>query len=71
MTAAERMKAMRERRRAEQTRELRLRTVDPRSDVVRVRIARAVAALSPADEEDALAWVERVAELDADADEAR
>ena len=71
MTAAERMRVMRERRRAEQTRELRLRTADPRSEVVRARIARGVAALSAEDEADALTWIESVAEAHDDADEAR
>jgi hypothetical protein len=64
VAAAERMKAMRDRRRALGLRELRLVTPDPRSDVVQRRIAAQVAALDGRDESDALAWIEAVSEFD-------
>ena len=63
---AERMKAMRERRRRRGLRELRLIVPDARSKAVRRRIAKQVAALNPADELDALKWIEAVSELDHD-----
>ncbi len=62
--AAERMKAMRERRRARGLRELRLIVPDARSKAVRRRIARQVAGLERAHELDALRWIESVSELD-------
>ena len=65
MEAAERMKAMRERRRARGLRELRLIVPDSRSKVVRRRVARQVAALDRSRELDALKWIEAVAEFDA------
>ncbi|RBP15469.1 DUF3018 family protein [Roseiarcus fermentans] len=76
MTApAERMKTMRGRRRVQGLRELRLVVPDPRSQSVRARVAAQVARLSPVDEDDALAWIERVSEFDgparSDDDEAR
>jgi hypothetical protein len=64
---AERMKAMRERRRARGLRELRLVVPDARSSAVRRRIAEQVARLDPEDEEEALAWIEAVSEFDNDA----
>lgn len=68
MTApAERMKMMRQRRRARGLRELRLVVADARSRAVRRRIARHVAALDPDRERDALRWIEAVSEFDADA----
>ena len=67
MTAAERMKMMRQRRRARGLRELRLVVADARSRAVRRRVARAVARLDPDRERDALQWIEAVAEFDADA----
>lgn len=68
MTApAERMKMMRERRRARGLRELRLVVADPRSRAVRRRIAKQVAGLDPDREHDALRWIESVSEFDADA----
>jgi Protein of unknown function (DUF3018) len=62
--AAERMKAMRERRRARGLRELRLIVPDPRSKAVRRRVARQVAALDQSRELDALKWIEAVADFD-------
>ena len=64
MQAAERMKAMRERRRARGLKELRLVVPDPRSRTVRRRVARQVAALDPSRELEALKWIEAVAEFD-------
>ena len=63
--AAQRMRAMRERRRARGLRELRLIVPDARSKGVRRRIARQVATLNPAAEREAMRWTEAVAELDA------
>jgi hypothetical protein len=62
--AAERMKAMRERRRARGLKELRLIVPDARSKTVRRRVARQVAALDRARELEALKWIEAVAEFD-------
>lgn len=64
---AERMKAMRERRRARGLREVRLILVDARSRAVRRRMAKQVAALDPDREREALRWIEAVSEFDADA----
>jgi len=64
---AERMKMMRQRRRARGLRELRLVVADPRSRAVRRRVAKQVAALDPDRENDALRWIEAVSEFDADA----
>ncbi len=63
--AADRMKAMRERRRARGVRELRLIVPDARSKVVRRRIAKEVAGLLRSRELDALGWIESVSEFDA------
>lgn len=63
---AERMKAMRERRRAKGLRELRLVVPDARSEEVRKRIAEQVARLDPKDELEAMKWIEAVSEFDAD-----
>lgn len=65
--AAERMKMMRQRRRARGLRELRLIVADPRSRAVRRRVAKQVARLDPDSERDALEWIESVSEFDADA----
>jgi hypothetical protein len=62
--AAERMKAMRARRRADGLRELRLIVPDARAEATRRRIARQVANLSDTGERDALAWIESVSEFD-------
>jgi hypothetical protein len=64
---AERMKMMRQRRRARGLRELRLIVADPRSRAVRRRVAKQVAGLDAVCERDALRWIESVSELDADA----
>jgi hypothetical protein len=65
--AAERMKMMRQRRRARGLRELRLIVADPRSRAVRRRLAKQVAGLDLDRERDALNWIESVSEFDADA----
>jgi hypothetical protein len=62
--ASERMKAMRERRRARGLRELRLIVPDARSKAVRRRIAREVAGLDLSRELEALRWIESVSEFD-------
>jgi hypothetical protein len=62
--ASERMKAMRERRRARGLRELRLIVPDARSKAVRRRLAKEVAGLDRSRESDALAWIESVSEFD-------
>ena len=64
---AERMKTMRQRRRARGLRELRLVVADARSRAVRRRVARQVAGLDPDREGDVLEWIESVSEFDADA----
>ena len=64
---AERMKLMRQRRRARGLRELRLVVADPRSRAVRRRVAKQVAGLDLHRERDALKWIESVSEFDADA----
>ena len=63
-SASERMKAMRERRKARGLRELRLIVPDARSKAVRRRLARAVAGLDRARESEALGWIESVSEFD-------
>lgn len=67
MSAAERMKAMRERRRLLGMREVRLNLPDARAALVRKRIARQVALLGKAHEDEALSWIEAVSEFDDDA----
>ena len=62
--AAERMKAMRERRRARGLKELRLVVPDARSKTVRRRVARQVGALDRSRELEALKWIEAVADFD-------
>jgi hypothetical protein len=64
---AERMKLMRQRRRARGLRELRLVVADPRSRAVRRRVAKQVAGLDADRERDALNWLEAISEFDADA----
>jgi hypothetical protein len=61
---AERMKSMRERRRAQNLRELRLIVPDTRLPSVRRRIATQVARLNRHAEDDALNWIELVSEFD-------
>jgi Protein of unknown function (DUF3018) len=65
--AAERMKRMRQRRRARGMRELRLVVADARSRAVWRRVAKQVAGLDPDRERDALKWIEAVSVFDADA----
>lgn len=68
MTApAERMKMMRQRRRARGLRELRLVVANPRSPAVRRRVAKQVGNINSDCERDALNWIESVSEFDADA----
>ena len=62
--AAERMKAMRERRRQQGLRELRLVLPDARSAAVRRRVADQVARLQQSSEDEALRWIEAVSEFD-------
>lgn len=62
---AERMKAMRERRRARGLRELRLVVPDARSKAVKKRIAKQVAGLDRKRESQAMRWTESVSEFDA------
>lgn len=62
--AAERMRAMRERRRARGLRELRLVVPDARSKLVRRRVAKQVANLDRGRELDAMRWIEAVSEFD-------
>jgi len=62
--AAERMKAMRARRREKGLRELRLSVPDARSKAVRRRVARQVATLDSTSEQEAMRWIEAVSEFD-------
>jgi lauroyl/myristoyl acyltransferase len=62
---ADRMKAMRERRRARSLRELRLIVPDARSKAVRKRVAKQVAGLDRSLEMAAMQWMESVSEFDA------
>jgi hypothetical protein len=67
MTAtAERMRAMRERRRRLAYRDVRLSVPDARSEAVRRRVAEQVAQLNPQTEAEATAWIEAVSEFDED-----
>ena len=61
---AERMKAMRARRRVGGVREVRLLLPDARTRAVRARVARSVARLDCDDEAEALAWIESVGQFD-------
>jgi hypothetical protein len=62
---AERMKDMRERRRARGLRELRLVVPDARSKAVRRRVAKQVTRLDRSRELSAMRWTESVSEFDA------
>ena len=62
---AERMRMMRERRRRQGRRELRLDVPDPRLRSVRKRVAAQVARLDRRNEDEALDWIEEVSEFDA------
>jgi hypothetical protein len=64
---AQRMKAMRERRRQLAYREVRLSIPDARAEAVRRRVAEQVSQLSQQSEAEALAWIEAVSEFDVDA----
>ncbi len=64
-SSAERMKAMRARRRADGLREVRLVVPDARSEITRRRIAEQVRHLNPTAERDALDWIEDISEYDA------
>ena len=64
---AERMRMMRQRRRARGLRELRLVVPDARSRAVRRRVAKQVSGLDPDREREALQWIESISEFDADA----
>jgi hypothetical protein len=59
------MRMMRERRRRQGLRELRLDVPDPRLRSVRKRVAAQVACLDRRNEDDALQWIEQVSEFDA------
>lgn len=61
---AERMRSLRNRRRALADREIRITVPDARSEHVRERVAQSVAWLDPAHEAHALAWIEAVADFD-------
>lgn len=61
---AERMKVMRERRRARYLRELRLVVPDARLKAVRRRVAKQVAGLDRSRELEAIRWTESVSEFD-------
>jgi hypothetical protein len=65
-STGERMKAMRDRRRVQGYRELRLMLPDARSEDVRRRVAEQVASLNPKSEAEAMAWIEAVSEFDTD-----
>lgn len=62
--AAERMRAMRERRRAQGLRELRLVVPDPHARTVLRRVATEVASLDRVAEQEAMRWIEAVSEFD-------
>jgi Protein of unknown function (DUF3018) len=62
-SAAERMRALRERRRALGLREVRLVVPDVRSEAFQREIARQIASLDPEDEEEAMRWIEDVGEF--------
>lgn len=59
------MRMMRERRRRQGRRELRLDVPDPRLRSVRKRVAAQVARLDQRNEDEALSWIEKVSEFDA------
>ena len=62
---AERMRMMRERRRRQGRRELRINVPDPRLRSVRKRVAIEVTRLDRRNEDEALDWIEKVSEFDA------
>jgi hypothetical protein len=62
---AERMRQMRERRRKQGLRDVRITVPDARLASVRRRVAAQVFRLIPISEDDALSWIEAVSEFDA------
>ena len=64
--AAERMRAMRTRRRLQGLRKRRLVVPDARSTSVRGEVAKQMAQLTPERERDTPSWIEAVSEFDAD-----
>ena len=62
---AERMRQMRERRRKQGLRDVRIVVLDARLASVRRRVAAQVFRLIPNSEDDALSWIEAVSEFDA------
>ena len=64
--ANERMRAWRDRQRRSGRREVRMVLPDARLPGVRERVAASVAGLDQQDEEDALVWIEKASEFDAD-----
>ena len=61
---AERMRALRQRRRSRTTREIRIVLPDAREEKVRTRVADSVSRLDRAHEAGALRWIEAVSEFD-------
>lgn len=61
---AERMRALRTRRRGRAEREIRMTVPDARRGEVRTRVAAAVARLDPVAESEALGWNEAVSDFD-------
>ena len=64
VSPAERMRALRMRRRARGTREIRMIVPDARLEEVRARVAGSVSRLDPSHEADSLRWIEAVSEFD-------
>ena len=64
VSPAERMRAVRIRRRTQGKREVRLVLPDARAEEVRARVAAAVSRLDRSNEEDSLEWIEAVSESD-------
>ena len=64
VSPAQRMRAMRLRRRAQGKREVRMILPDARSNDVRARVADSVARLDRPHESEALRWAEAVSEFD-------
>ena len=64
VSPAQRMRAMRLRRRAQGKREVRMILSDARSNDVRARVVDSVARLDRLHESDALRWAEAVSEFD-------
>jgi hypothetical protein len=63
-SAAERMRALRARRKAQGLREIRLIVPDTRTAEFRQRVAEEIARLNPEDEEEAMRWIEAVSRRD-------